>query len=187
LAGTAASAAGVRRSKGGVVQQALRIVRKAYVWQLWGLRRRGPGSSYREVSERLTEAGYLTKEQDFKNASRDDHPVVPENVIPADAPGVRDLVLTLVELWPSFQWARLVLDPPPGWLERRPQNDEMRKAEGSVTPWEQTIVSVPGMKGPWGVVKLTPSPPPSEDPEELPSPVPLRPVLNFEFRSTRTA
>jgi hypothetical protein len=179
LAGTAASAAGVKRCKGGVVQQALKIIRKAYVWQLWGLRRRGPGSSYREVAERLTAAGYPTKEHDFKNASRDDNPASPENVIPADAPGVRDLVLALLELWPSFEWEHLVLDPPPGWLEEpsdRPQSDQMREPEHHVTYWEQTIVSFPGMKDLWGIMKLKPSPP--EEPEETPSPVPLQPSLN---------
>jgi len=187
LAGTAASVAGIRRSKGGVVQQALRIVRKAYVWQLWGLRRRGPGSSYREVAERLSAAGYPTKEQDFKNASRDDHPVVPENVIPAEAPGVRDLVLALVELWPSLEWERLVLDPPTGWLDNstqkicdRPQNGEMREVEQPVTHWEQTIVSDPGMKCPWGVLKLTLS---AHEPTPL---VPVRPA-NSGFRSKRIA
>jgi hypothetical protein len=183
LAGTAASAAGVRRCKGGVVQQALKIMRKAYVWQRWGLRRRGPGSSYREVAEKLTAAGYPTKQHDFKNASRDDNPAVPENVIPADAPGVRDLVLTLVELWPSLEWERLVLDPPPRWLEEtsdRPQNDQVREADRSVTLSTQRIVSIPDMKDPWGVVKLTPSPSsPTEGQEAAPHPVPRRPVLNL--------
>jgi hypothetical protein len=180
LAGSAASAAGIRRCKGGVVQQALRIVRKAYVWQVWGLRRRGPDSSYRVVAERLTAAGYPTKEHDFKNASRDDNPAVPLNVIPADAPGVRGLVLALLELWPSFHWKHLVLDPPPGWLEDTndcPQNDQMREAEPFVTNWEQKIVSVPGMKDPWEVMKLEPSP--AEEPEEPPPPIPLQSVPGF--------
>jgi hypothetical protein len=57
LAGASASAAGVRRSKHGVVQQALRIFRKAYAKSRWGL----PGKSYREAAERLTTAGYPTK------------------------------------------------------------------------------------------------------------------------------
>jgi hypothetical protein len=42
--------------------------------------------------------------------------ICPKNVIPAEAPGVRELVLALLDLWPSFEWERLVLDPPPGWL-----------------------------------------------------------------------
>jgi hypothetical protein len=144
LAGASASAAGVRRSKNGVVQQALRIVWKAYTKRRWGL----PGKAYREAAERLTAAGYPTKEQSFKDTLRDRKPP-PENTIPFDAPCVRDLVLTLLDLWPSFEWERLVRDPPPGWLDHSPeegadltQNDDARQVEHPVSIWDHKKVAV---------------------------------------------
>src|SRR5262249_27038999 len=125
LAGASASAAGVRRSKNGVVQQALRIIWKAYTKRRWGL----PGKAYREAPERLTAAGYPTKEQSFKDTMRDRKPP-PENTIPAGAPGVRDLVLAVCDIWPSFEWERLVQDAPPGWLDADlTLNDKTRQVE----------------------------------------------------------
>ena len=110
-----------------------------------------------------------------------------ENVIPANAPGVRDLVLALIDIWPSFEWERLVLDPPPGYLDNstvekcnRAQTDEMREAKRPVTSWEQTIVSVPDMMmNSYPFVKLKPPPPSAspEEPEVPPSPVPVRPWI----------
>jgi hypothetical protein len=94
LAGTAASRAGVRRSKHGIVQQALRVFFKAFFWQKWGLIR-GKGRDFRWAAEQLTAAGHKVKEQDIKNAGRSDDLHVPENVIPAGASGIRELVLTL--------------------------------------------------------------------------------------------
>src|SRR6516225_11297725 len=82
-AGTAASRHRVRRSKDGVVGQALRIFRRAYVRRKCGL----PGGSYKRAADSLTAAGYPTKEQHFKNTLRDKSPL-PEHTIPADAPGV---------------------------------------------------------------------------------------------------
>src|SRR6516162_119716 len=62
-AGTSASRRGIRRSKDGVVGQALRIFRRAYARRQWGL----PGAEYKRAADFLTAAGYPTKEQDFKN------------------------------------------------------------------------------------------------------------------------
>ena len=180
LAGSKASAAGVRRTKGGVVQQALRIVLRAYVCQEWGLKRSGPGSSYREVAEKLTAAGYPTNENALKNAARGDRPDLPENVIPAEATGVRDLVLALLDLWPSFEWENLVLDPPPGWLDNstqekryRAQNQDLRQVEPPVSPWQERKVYFPGSTT-WNGL-ITPTPEPPERRKEA-TPVPLRPV-----------
>jgi hypothetical protein len=188
LAGSKASAAGVRRTKGGVVRQALRIVCKAYVWQEWGLKRSGPGSSYREVAEKLTSAGYPTNEDAFKNAARGDGPYLPKHTIPAEATGVRDLVITLLDLWPSFQWEKLVLDPPPGWLDNsteekcyRAQNRDLRQVEPPVSPWKETKVYFPGSM--YRSELITPTP---ERRPEVPPLVPLRPV-GVERHSKRTA
>jgi hypothetical protein len=112
-AGMVASRCGVRRSKDGVVGQALRIFRRAYVGRKWGL----PGRSYKPAANSLTAAGYPTKEQDFKNALRDKSPL-PEHTIPADAPGIPELVGTLLSIWPEFEWKRLVLDPKPDYLRQ---------------------------------------------------------------------
>jgi hypothetical protein len=145
LAGTKASEAGVRRTKGGVVQQALRIFIKALVWSEWGLRKKG---THRALAEKLSAAGYPTNEHAFKNAAKRGPRApldLPKHAIPAEASGVRDLVLTLLDLWPAFEWQNLVLDPPPGWLDNsteekcdRPQIDVLREAEHPVTPWKET-------------------------------------------------
>ena len=112
-AGTSASRRGVRRSKDGVVGQALRIFRRAYARRQWGL----PGGEYKKAADCLTAAGYPTKEQDFKNTLRDKS-AIPEHVIPADAPGVRELVGALLSIWQEFDWERLVLDPEPDYLRQ---------------------------------------------------------------------
>jgi hypothetical protein len=112
-AGSVASQHGVRRSKDGVVGQAIRIFRRAYVRRKWGL----TGGSYKRAADSLTAAGYTTKEQDFKNALRDKSPL-PEHTIPADAPGVAELVRALLSIWPEFEWQRLVLDPGPDYLRQ---------------------------------------------------------------------
>jgi hypothetical protein len=92
-AGAGASHTGVRRSKGGIVGQALRIFRRAYIRRKWGLR----GGFYKRVANSLNEAGYPTKEQDFKNDLRDKSPL-PEHAFPADAPGIRELVRALLSI-----------------------------------------------------------------------------------------
>src|SRR5262249_4603619 len=89
-AGTVASQHGVRRSKDGVVGQALRIFRRAYARRKWGL----PGATYERAAASLTVAGYPTKQQDFKNTLRDKSRL-PEHAIPADAPGIPELVHAL--------------------------------------------------------------------------------------------
>jgi hypothetical protein len=124
-AGSVASQHGVRRSKGGVVAQALRIFRRAYARRKWGL----PGGSYKLAADSVTAAGYPTKEQDFKNALRDKSPL-PEHTIPADAPGIRELVGALLSIWPEFEWERLVLDPGPYYLR---QIDRAPQANGPQT------------------------------------------------------
>lgn len=112
-AGTVASQHGVRRSKGGVIGQALRIFRRAYVRRDWGL----PGGSYKGAAEALTAAGYPTTEQDFKNALRD-KAQLPKHTIPPDGPGICELVGALLSIWPEFEWERLVLDPGPDYLRQ---------------------------------------------------------------------
>jgi hypothetical protein len=112
-AGAAAAKAGVhRRTKGGLVGQAKRIFYRAYIQRTWGL----PGRRYKEAAAALTKAGYPTKEQDFKDALRADR-VMPQHTISAAAAGVPALVRTLVELWPTFEWEKLVRDPWDSYLE----------------------------------------------------------------------
>jgi hypothetical protein len=160
LAGTAASRAGVRRSKHGVVAQALKIFYKVFFWQKWGLNR-CKGRDFRWAAEQLTAAGYKVKEQDIKNAGRGEDRRAPENTIPAGATGIRDLVLAVLAIWPSFEWERLVLDPPQGWLdnfteEKRdcPQTVVLREVEQPVSPWEHSRVSFPATKGSMSPMKL---------------------------------
>ena len=98
-AGTQASRAGVRRSSKGPVEQARKLVLRAYVARAWGL----PGGNYREAAARLTQAGYRTTEKDFKNARRGMH-TLPEGVIPGHAPGIPEFVEAVRALWPGF-WA----------------------------------------------------------------------------------
>ena len=101
-AGAQASQMGVRRSSGGVVDQARRVFLRAYVRGLWGL----PGGDYKGIAEWLTAAGYPTSENDLKNAKRAKDPV--ERAIPADAPGVADFVRTIQDRFPKFAWRLLV-------------------------------------------------------------------------------
>jgi hypothetical protein len=111
-----ASKAGIRRSRKGPVDQARRLVLRAYVRRLWGL----PGGGYRDAAERLTAAGYPTTEQDFKNALRAKGGV-PEQVIPADAAGVREFVAAASAIWPEFDWQRLAGGAGPDYLRQSGQ------------------------------------------------------------------
>jgi hypothetical protein len=188
LAGAPASAAGVRRSKNGVVQQALRIVWRAYSKRRWGL----PGKAYREAGERLTAAGFPTKEQNFKDTLRNRTPP-PENTIPFNAPGVRDLVLTLLDLWPSFEWERLVRDPPSGWLDPPTeensdltQNVELRQVERPASPWDHKKVAVCDTMHRMTECNLQ-LPPLPEEPEDPVPIVPLRPVFKPKSAPSRIA
>jgi len=191
LAGTKASEAGVRRTRGGVVQQALRIVLRAYVWQEWGLKRNGPGSSDREVAEKLSAAGYPTNENAFKNAAKRNPMApldLPKHAIPAEASGVRDLVLFLLDLWPAFKWQNRVLDAPPGWLDNSteekcdlPQNVDLREVEHPVTSCKETKEYYPETPPPQqGGGLITPTPGPL-------SKVPLRPAAAAGYSLTRIA
>jgi hypothetical protein len=76
-----------------------------------------PGAFYKRAAESLTAADCPTKEQDFKNALRDKSPLV-EHTIPADASGIRELVCSLVSIWPEFEWERLVVDLGPDYLRQ---------------------------------------------------------------------
>jgi hypothetical protein len=112
-AGAIAAKAGIhRRVKSGLCGQALRIVLHAYSTCKWGL----PGGQYKAAAAALSKAGYPTKEQDFKNARRTLGPPK-QHVIPAAAAGIRELVITLVEIWPTFEWQKLVRHPWEGYLE----------------------------------------------------------------------
>src|SRR5712691_1439127 len=97
--GTDASRAGVHRSSRGPVDQARRLVVRAYRRGQWGL----PGGDYKGAAARLTQAGYPTTEQDFKNAGRAKGRLT-ENLIPADAEGVRDFAAAVASIWPEFEW-----------------------------------------------------------------------------------
>jgi hypothetical protein len=108
-AGTRASHLGVRRSKNGPVGQALLIFRRAYVRAAWGL----PGGDYRRAAEALTAASYPTKEQTFKDAKRGSG-APPEHAIPADAPGIPELLRAILTIWPEFEAERLVDGEVPG-------------------------------------------------------------------------
>ena len=98
-----ASRAGVRRSSRGPVDQARRIVVRAYRHRAWGL----PGGDYEGAAARLTAAGYPTAEQDFKNAGRAKSRLI-EHLIPADAEGIGYFVVAVMSIWPEFEWRRLV-------------------------------------------------------------------------------
>jgi hypothetical protein len=187
LAGDSASRAGVRRSKHGVAQQALRIIWKAYAKSRWGL----PGKSYREAAERLTAAGYPTKEQSFKDTLRD-RKSPPENTIPADAPGVRDLVLAILDLWPSIEWERLVRAAPKGWLEQTEtddahltQTDDARQVKPPVSHWDHKKVALPDTMHRRSECNLQLSPAP--EPEDPVPTVPLRAVSKPKFAPSRIA
>jgi hypothetical protein len=101
--GSDASRAGVHRSSKGPVDQARRLVVRAYRCRQWGL----PGGDYRVAAARLTLAGYSTTEQDFKNAGRTKGGLT-EHLIPTDAAGIQNFVAAVVSIWPEFQWRRLV-------------------------------------------------------------------------------
>lgn len=98
-----AAQAGVHRSSKGTVDQARRLVVRAYRFGQWGL----PGGDYKEAAKRLTQAGHPTTEQDFKNAGRA-KASLPQHAIPADAPGVSELVAAVAAIWPGFEWQKLV-------------------------------------------------------------------------------
>jgi hypothetical protein len=101
--GSDASGAGVRRSSKGPVDQARRLVIRAYRFRQWGL----PGGDYKLAAARLTQAGYPTTEQDFKNAGRTKARLT-EHLIPADAEGVLDFAAAVASIWPQFEWRLLV-------------------------------------------------------------------------------
>jgi hypothetical protein len=101
--GSDASGAGVHRSSKGPIDQARRLVVRAYRFRQWGL----PGGDYRVAAARLTAAGYPTTEQDLKNAGRAKGRLV-EHLIPADAEGVREFAAAVLSIWPEFEWRRLL-------------------------------------------------------------------------------
>jgi hypothetical protein len=102
-AGATASRAGVRRSEKGVVDQARRMLLRAWVRGRWGL----PNLSYKEIADLLTTAGYKTMENDLKKAKSRDRDPQPR-AIPSDAPGILAFVRTMFQLCPSFDYRQLV-------------------------------------------------------------------------------
>jgi hypothetical protein len=115
--GTDASRAGLRRSPKGALDQARRLVIRAYQLGRWGL----PGRDYKGAAARLTAAGYRTTAQDFKNATRA-RAELPEHVIPADAPGVREFILAVCMTWPEFEWRRLLRGAGADYLREIPKS-----------------------------------------------------------------
>src|SRR5947207_12873727 len=101
--GSDASKAGVHRSSKGPVDQARRLVVRAYRLREWGL----PGGDYKLAAAQLTQAGYPTNEQDIKNAGRAKGKL-PEQLIPANAEGIAEFVAAVLAIWPEFEWGRLV-------------------------------------------------------------------------------
>jgi len=96
------------------------------------------------------------------------------------------MVLALLDLWPSFQWQRVVLDPPSWWLDNfteekcdRPQIEVLRKVEHPVSPGKRSKVYFPEPPQQDGLI--TPTPPARGVP-----PVPLR-LANSGLRLTRIA
>ena len=98
LNGSDASRAGVHRSSKGLVDQVRRLIIRAYRFRGWGL----PGGGYKYAATRLTEAGYPTVEQDFKNAGRAKGRLI-EHSIPAGAEEIRDFVTAVISIWPEFE------------------------------------------------------------------------------------
>jgi hypothetical protein len=103
----AAGKAGVRHTlKGGLVDQALRLFRRAYVRGAWGL----PGGDYRRAAEAITAAGFPTKEQAFKDASRLGGEL-PEHLFPSADPAISNLLRAILTIWPEFECWRMVDGP----------------------------------------------------------------------------
>jgi hypothetical protein len=114
-AGADASRRGLRRSAKGTEDQARRLFLRAYHHRLWGL----PGGDYKNAAARLTAAGYRTTAQDFKNAARAKGGVV-EHAIPADGPGIRELIAAAVSIWPTFEWRWMVVGADADYLRKMP-------------------------------------------------------------------
>jgi hypothetical protein len=112
-----AARAGINRSAKGPVEQARRLVVRAYNRRAWGL----PGGDYKAAAVLLTNAGYRTTPQDFKNGSRG---ALIEHAVPAAA--IADFVAAVCAIWPAFEWWRLVTrDDPRGSGKKaaqKPQN-----------------------------------------------------------------
>ena len=107
LAGAAASQAGVRRGKGGVLDQARRIFVQAYANGDWGL----PGDNFVAAARALTELGHPTKAREFTDARRPKRRrtfATASGAIPVRAAGIPEFVAALRSKWPEFDWRRLV-------------------------------------------------------------------------------
>jgi len=151
-----------------------------------------PGGKYREAAENLKAAGFgWVKEQTFKDALRGKPPA--ENTIPANAPGVRELVLTLLAIWPEFKWERLLLDPPEAWLEgcdtplRQPaQNDEIAQPKSPREPQETWKVAPAAMRTHREPCNLQ-LPTRPEEPEDPVTIVPLKETGKTKFAPARIA
>ena len=97
--GDQAASAGINRSAKGPVEQARRLVIRAYRRRVWGL----PGGDYRDAAERLTLAGYPTTEQEIKNGARG---ALVEHAIPVAV--VVEFITAVRAIWPTFEWQLLV-------------------------------------------------------------------------------
>ena len=100
------------------------VATDSYIRHRWGL----SGRSYKAAAASLTLAGFPTKDQDFKNELRHIDELPPEHAIPADAPGIRELVHTLLSIWPEFEWERLVLNPGPDYLRQTGHSPQLARA-----------------------------------------------------------
>ena len=102
--GGTASTAGIRRSRGGTVDQARRLIVNAITIGAWGLQ----CASFREAAHAMTDAGYPTTENDFKKARIRPKRLPEDPVLPADAPGIADFVAAITRIWPAFEPDRLL-------------------------------------------------------------------------------
>ena len=92
---------GVRRSKGGIVDQAKRVVLKAFTTRRWGL----PGTGYRQMAEHLSEHGFVTTLDQVKYAKRAKTELVEHSFATDET--VLKLVTVVLEKYPDFQWQKL--------------------------------------------------------------------------------
>jgi hypothetical protein len=92
---------GVQRSKGGIVDQAKRIILKAFTTSCWGL----PGTGYPQMADHLTKHGFATTLDQVKYAKRAKTKLV-EHSFAADE-AVLKLVAVVLGKYPDFQWQKL--------------------------------------------------------------------------------
>jgi hypothetical protein len=94
----ALSKKGLRRGKGGIVDQLKRNFLQAYANEEWGL----PGGDYKGVAEHLTKHGYTTSVTDIKNMKRRKGELV-QNGFP-QTEEVMAFIKAVQERYPSFKF-----------------------------------------------------------------------------------